>query len=231
MNLINKLRNNKKKIFLLFLFLIFFWVWKDYKKIDIFFLNQSFVTYDIKNVNSITIRKIDKLYNRALENILVKYFDKHKNYWNSNNDERDKLPEYKFLKNKKEFTKNIDNNPINLSNWERSHGNNSSNRFSNLKKINNNNASNLEIAWIFEMENYKGDIQANPIIVDGIIYTPIAGGYIVALDGKSGNLIWKSKKFGNSVARRGLLYHKDSNDKIARIIFSNTVRFVNSCAI
>ena len=34
MNLINKLRNNKKKIFLLFLFLIFFWVWKDYNMIS-----------------------------------------------------------------------------------------------------------------------------------------------------------------------------------------------------
>ena len=134
MNLINKLKNNKKGIFLLFLFLIFFWVWKDYKKIDISFLNQSIVSYDIKNVNSITIRKIDKLYNRTLENILVKYSDKHKNYWSSNNDERDKLPEYKILRNKKEFTKSINDNPINLSNWERSHGNNSSNRFSNLKK-------------------------------------------------------------------------------------------------
>jgi quinoprotein glucose dehydrogenase len=227
MNLINKLKNNKKKLFLLFLFLIFFLVWKDYKKIDISFLNQSIVTYDIKNVNNKILKKIDKLYNRTLENILVKYFDKHKNYWNSNNDGRDKLPEYKILKNKKEFTKNIYNNPINLSNWERSHGNDSSNRFSNLKKINNKNASNLEIAWTFEMKNYKGDIQANPIIVDGIIYTPVAGGYIVALDGKSGNLIWKSKKFSNSVARRGLLYHKDSNDKIARIIFSDREELIS----
>ena len=158
------------------------------------------MTYDIKNVNSITIKKFDKIYNRTLENILVKYSNKHKNYWNSNNDERDKLPEYKFLKNKNEFTNHIDSNPIDLSNWERSHGNNSSNRFSNLKKINNNNASDLEIAWIFEMENYKVDIQANPIIVDGLIYTPVAGGYIVALDEKSGNLIWKSKKLVNSVA-------------------------------
>jgi len=69
MNLKNKLKNNKKKFFLLFLFLIFFWIWKDYKKIDIYFLNQSIVTYDIKNVNSATLRKISKLYNRTLENI------------------------------------------------------------------------------------------------------------------------------------------------------------------
>jgi quinoprotein glucose dehydrogenase len=77
------------------------------------------------------------------------------------------------------------------------------------------------------MENHKGDIQANPVIVDGIIYTPIAGGYIIAVDGKSGKLIWKSKKFGNSVARRGLLYHKDRDNKISRIIFSNRERLIS----
>ena len=131
MNLKNKLKNNKKKFFLLFLFLFLFWIWKDYKKIDIYFLNQSIVTYDIKNVNSVALRKISKFYNRTVENILIKYSDKHKNYWNSNKDERDELSEYKILKSKKKFTKNIDNNPINLSNCERSHGNNSSNIFSN----------------------------------------------------------------------------------------------------
>ena len=35
------------------------------------------------------------------------------------------------------------------------------------------------------MKNHKGDIQANPIIVNGIIYTPIAGGYIIAINGKT----------------------------------------------
>ena len=63
-------------------------------------------------------------------------------------------------------------------------------------------------------------LQANPIIVDGIIYTPMAGGYIIAIDGKIWRkLIWKSEKFENSVAERGLLYHKDNDNKIARIIF------------
>ena len=93
--------------------------------------------------------------------------------------------------------------------------------------INNKNVSNLEIAWTYKMENHKGDIQANPIIVNGIIYTPIAGGYIVAIDGKSGKLIWKSKKFYDSVARRGLLFHKKKSDKVARIIFSNRESLVS----
>ncbi len=227
MNFINILKKNKKKIFLFFIIFIFFWVWKDYKKIDIYFVNQSKVTYDIKNVNSNILKKINKIYNQTLENILVSYFDSHKKYWNLIEDRDDNLPEYKILKRKTKFTKSNNANPINTENWQRSHGNNSSNRFSNLKIINNENASDLEIAWIFEMKDHKGDIQANPIIVNGIIYTPIAGGYIVAIDGKSGKLIWKSDKFTNSVARRGLLYHKNKNDKIPRIIFSNRERLIS----
>ena len=41
------------------------------------------------------------------------------------------------------------------------------------------------------------------LFINNRIYTPIAGGYIVALDGFSGKLIWKSAKFGDFVAKRG----------------------------
>ena len=209
------------------MFFIFFWIWEDYKKIDIHYVNQSKVTYDIRNVNSNILKKINEIYNQTIENILVSYFKSHKNYWNIVEDQEDKTPKYKILERKENFTRSNDDYPINTNNWKRSHGNNSSNRFSNLKQINNKNASNLEIAWTFEMKEHKGDIQANPIIVNGIIYTPIAGGYIIAIDGKSGKLIWKSDKFTSSVARRGLIYHKNKNDKIPRLIFSNRERLIS----
>ena len=140
MKWINKLFINKKKIFLFFIIIVFFWIWKDYKKIDVYFVNQSKVTYDIKNVNSNLLKKIHKFYNKLIENFLVTYFENHKKYWDLDNYKREELPEYKILTSKKIFTISDNNNPINNSNWERSHGNNSSNRFSNLKKINNNNA-------------------------------------------------------------------------------------------
>lgn len=227
MNFLNKCKKNKKKFLLLIIVLFFYWVWKDYKKIDIHYINQSKITYDINNVNNNILKKINKLYNETIENILVSYFDIHKKYWNIIEDDRDRLPEYKILKNKSKFTRSNNSISINNENWERSHGNNSSNRFSNLKIINSKNVSNLEIAWTYEMKNHYGDIQANPIVVNGVIYTPIAGGYIVAIDGKSGKLIWKSNKFTDSVARRGLLYHKSKEDKVARIIFSNRERLIS----
>lgn len=218
----------KKIIFLLLSVIIFFWLWKDYKKIDFYFINQSKITYNSKNLNSNLLKKIDILYNRIVENFLVTFIDNHKKYWElEDGRERYALPKFRYIKNKGNFTKTINNNLKNYSDWPRSHGNDFSNRFSNLTKINKDNAHNLEIAWTFEMKNYTGDIQANPIIVDGIIYTPIAGGYIVAIHGKTGELIWKSEKFSPSVARRGLIFWKGTKNENSRIIFSNRERLIS----
>ena len=218
----------KKIIFLLLSVIIFFWLWKDYKKIDFYFINQSKITYNSKNLNSNLLKKIDILFNRIVENFLVTFIDNHKKYWElEDGRERYALPKFRYIKNKGNFTKTINNNLKNYSDWPRSHGNDFSNRFSNLTKINKDNAHNLEIAWTFEMKNYTGDIQANPIIVDGIIYTPIAGGYIVAIHGKTGELIWKSEKFSPSVARRGLIFWKGTKNENSRIIFSNRERLIS----
>ena len=49
----------KKTIFFLVpLLIIFFWVWKDYKKIDLYFVNQSKITYDSQNLNSSFQKKL-----------------------------------------------------------------------------------------------------------------------------------------------------------------------------
>ena len=96
-----------------------------------------------------------------------------------------------------------------------------------LYQINSKNAHNLKIAWTYVSENQKNDIQTNPIAVNGVVYTPIAGGFIAAIDGSTGKEIWKSKKFGNSVARRGLIYWKGDKFNKSRIIFSNRERLIS----
>ena len=40
----------------------------------------------------------------------------------------------------------------NSNDWKRSHGNHSSNKFSNLNQINTENVKNLEVAWIYDFE-------------------------------------------------------------------------------
>jgi len=217
-----------KKIILILLGLFFLWVWKDYKKIDFSYINQSKITYSYNNLNSNFLKKLHKLYNRNVEDFLVKNFKKHKKYWEKENaSERDKLPEIKIIKSEKNFTINKFPYEKNFGNWPRSHGNYSSNRFSSLKLINNKNAHNLQIAWIYRSKGQKNDIQANPIVIEGTIYTPISGGFIAAIDGSTGKIKWKSKKFGTSVARRGLIFWKGNKSEKSRIIFSNRERLIS----
>ena len=92
--------------------------------------------------------------------------------------------------------------------------------------INKNNVHNLEIDWIFNSGEPQS-IQSNPIVVDGIIYTPISGNYIAAIDGYNGKLIWKSKKFKSTLAKRGLIYWKDPNSEKERIFFSNEKNLIS----
>ena len=100
----------------------------------------------------------------------------------------------------------------NTDNWERSHGNHLSNKFSNLKKINTKNVHNLEVAWIHTFKK-KGDIPGNPIYLDGVVYlaSPVKG--LVALNASNGKKIWERPTEGMA-ARRGLLIHKEDKPKI-----------------
>ena len=217
-----------KKIFLILLSIFIFWIWKDYKKIDTSYVNQSSITYSYDNLNNNYIKKVHKFINSKYENFLYKNRKKHENYWNVEDKlERDKLPNFKYLESEKNFTETKTNDKNTGINWLRSHGNNTSNRFSSLKEINKHNAKDLKIAWVFEHKESLNDIQANPIVVNGIIYTPITGGYIAAIDGRNGNLIWKSKQYGNFVAKRGLLYYQSKiNDEPPKLYFSNRERLI-----
>ena len=165
--------------------------------------------------------KVAKLYNTSLEIFLLKFSKNHKNYWNIEDaSHRAKLPEYKFLDIEKNPTISNNKNENTVNSWYRSHGNHSSNKFSELDLINKDNIENLEIDWIFSSGEPQS-IQANPVVVNGTIFTPISGNYIAAINGYNGNLIWKSKKFKSTLAKRGLIYWKDSKSEHERIIFSN----------
>ncbi len=218
----------KKKIIFFIFFVFSLWIWKDLKKIDTSYLNQSNITYDYGNLNNKYLKYLFTKYNNFLENFYTKNIEDHKDYWTLESQEsRDKLPSSKTISPAINITKNTHEIISNKDNWFRSHGNNHSNRYSKLKLINNKNSQNLELAWTFEMTGEKGDIQANPIFFDGKIYTPIAGGYIVALDGKTGKLIWKSEKLGSFAAKRGLVYWEGNKIEKPRIIFSNRERLIS----
>ena len=217
----------KKKLLLVVALIFIIYVWKDFKKIDFGYINQSKVTYDYKNLNNNFLKKVYVFVDKKIENYLVSNNEEHKNYWKIENIQaRSNLPKYTFKERATLFTKSENAYSLNSTNWLRSHGNNYSDRFSNLSLIDKNNAQNLTVAWTFLADEMQ-DVQANPIINDGIIYTPISGGYLVAINGSTGDLIWRSSQYGKFAARRGLVYWPGKNDNDDRIIFSNREKLIS----
>lgn len=103
--------------------------------------------------------------------------------------------------------------------WHRSHGNHASDRYSSLDQIHRGNVSDLKIAWIYHSNDGKGNIQCNPIAVDGTVYAPTVGGHVVALDGVSGIEKWRFRPEGKP-AFRGLTWWGGASDGMARLLFN-----------
>jgi len=162
-----------KKAILIFLILLFF-LFLNVENLKNKFYSVSPI---LKIYLSITdnVKKINLIFDKTTENFLISFSKKHQKHWTIENKiNREKLPEFKFIENEKKPTLSNGNYEKITNNWYRSHSNHASTRFSELTLINKENLKNLEVAWIFK-SGEPGDIQCNPIAVDGIIYTPIAG--------------------------------------------------------
>ncbi|MEK0447405.1 MAG: hypothetical protein RLZZ399_2726 [Verrucomicrobiota bacterium] len=114
----------------------------------------------------------------------------------------------------------------NTANWERSLGGNSSNRFSELRQIDRLNVSQLEVAWTYRSGDGIGNIQCNPIIVGGTLYTPTPGKNLVAVDAATGKERWRFSlsslgKNPSTPARRGLLYWKGDANHPPRLLYGD----------
>lgn len=62
-------------------------------------------------------------------------------------------------------------------------------RFSPLAQINAGNASELGLAWYYDLDTDRGQ-EATPIIVDGVMYVSTAWSKVKALDAGTGELVW-----------------------------------------
>ncbi|HRE83900.1 MAG TPA: PQQ-binding-like beta-propeller repeat protein [Opitutaceae bacterium] len=117
----------------------------------------------------------------------------------------------------------------NQTDWSRSLGGPTSNRFSALDQINESNVGQLKVAWTYHSQDGMGNLQANPIVVGDTLYAPTAGHHIVALDAATGREKWRFKpeKLSNRLdalpARRGLLYwagDRTDSEATPRLIFT-----------
>lgn len=89
-------------------------------------------------------------------------------------------------------------------------------RFSPLEKINDQNASELGLAWSHDLETERG-VEATSIVVDGVMYATSSWSIVVALDARTGSHLWtfdpkvakaKSKHTCCDVVNRGVAVWK-----------------------
>src|SRR5438552_14486429 len=87
-------------------------------------------------------------------------------------------------------------------NWLLHHGNYQGHRFSALKEINTDNVKNLKVAFTVALGGFEGggsrykhgNLEATPLVEDGIMYVPDGWGSVYAIDmttGKKGTFKWK----------------------------------------
>ena len=103
--------------------------------------------------------------------------------------------------------------------WKEYLGGPERNHYSPLDQVNKSNVQQLKMAWEYHTLD-SGQIQCNPIIVDGVLYAMTAATTPFALDAATGKEIWKVKKEGPDTysSSRGVSYWEDGEDK--RILYS-----------
>ena len=113
-------------------------------------------------------------------------------------------------------------------NWHRSHGDMGSSRYSLLSQINKENVKTLEVAWTYHSAKGSVDtssgistaaVNANPVIANGLIFTPTSDHNIVALNASNGQEVWKYISPEKNPARRGLIWYPGKNERKPRIYF------------
>ena len=74
--------------------------------------------------------------------------------------------------------------------WREYLGGHDRNHYSSLSEINASNVDKLQVAWVYHTQD-SGQIQCNPIIVNGIVYAMTATVQPFALEGSTGKEIWR----------------------------------------
>lgn len=105
-------------------------------------------------------------------------------------------------------------------NWSEYLGGPDRNHYSTLQQITPTNVNQLKVAWEYHTQD-TGQIQCNPIIVDGTLYGMTATTQPFAVNAATGKEIWRkqSEDVNNLSTSRGLVYWENGNDK--RILYTN----------
>jgi quinoprotein glucose dehydrogenase len=115
-----------------------------------------------------------------------------------------------------------------LRTWTVSQGDAGARRYSALTQINRRNVKQLREAWTFHSGDGSGNIQCNPIVVDGVLYAPTVGRALVALDAATGVERWRFHPevprrpgLDDAPARRGLVFWPGADGAVPRLVFAS----------
>jgi len=108
--------------------------------------------------------------------------------------------------------------------WPEYLGGPDKNHYSSLTEINASNVNQLKVAWEYHTLD-SGQLQCNPIIVNGVLYGMTTSVQPFAVNAATGHEIWRKRKPSNekvnsSSTSRGVTYWEDGNDK--RILYTNS---------
>jgi quinoprotein glucose dehydrogenase len=115
------------------------------------------------------------------------------------------------------------------SDWPAYGGNPQGTRYSSLTQIDRTNVGRLRVAWQFAPTDSapNGRFQAQPIVVNGILYSVTPASGVVALDGATGKLKW-SWNSGERTSVRGLTYWTDGKEQRLLAAFGRYIYAVDA---
>src|SRR3954454_6752655 len=111
------------------------------------------------------------------------------------------------------------NNKVTNTDWAEYLGGPDRNHYSTLDQVNLSNVNQLKQVWEYHTLD-SGQMQCNPIIVNGVLYGMTASTQPFAIDAATGQEIWRKQKENDDrlSTSRGLVYWEEGNDK--RILYS-----------
>src|SRR5436190_4446063 len=99
--------------------------------------------------------------------------------------------------------------------WQSYAGGAHSSQYSALDQINRKNVATLQIAWSVPI---AGASIFNPVVVDGVMYAPVGGGTLAAIDAATGKELWRKEGMAPSGAR-GMNYWESPDRSDRRFIY------------
>src|SRR5688572_12049871 len=99
--------------------------------------------------------------------------------------------------------------------WHSYAGGAHSSQYSALDQINRKNVANLQVAWSVPV---TGNSIFNPVVIDGVMYAPVGGGVLAAIDAATGKELWRKEGAAPSGAR-GMNYWESPDRSDRRFVF------------